>query len=124
MFGLDDIFNDVKSSYSSVGDFFSALGGADLFGGGDSEDKGSSSGNRPSGVMSMDDDELLTNMSDSGTMKLLERLTTSSTKQRRDIRQSKLDSGPSSVSYKDMEAMWMRRLNSIAQGQVLTMESK
>lgn len=121
MFGLDTIFDNVKSSYPSVGEFFSDLGGMDMFEGGDSEQEDSTS-SKPKGAMEAPTD--LTNLSDSATMKLYEQLTTATTKQRRDLRQSKLDNRPQSVSFQDTEAMWMRRLNSIAQGQVFTMESK
>jgi hypothetical protein len=123
-FSIGDIFNDVKSSYSSVTDFFSELSGADLFGGNDSSEDSSPNKdkNAPIGVMGMDED--LTDLSQSDTMKFLEHLNTATTKQRRSIRQSKLDDRPSSVSYKDTEAMWMQRLHSIASGQVFTMESK
>ncbi len=122
-FDLGSIFDDISSSYGGVGEFFSS--GLGLLGdavGGGNKTKGS---NAPKGAMGGDySDGSELDLSSSESAKLFERLTNSTTAQRRNNRQGKLDNRPSSASYQDNEAMWMRRLSSIAQGNISIMESK
>jgi hypothetical protein len=122
-FDLGSMFEGISSSYGGVGEFFSEGLGllGDAVGGG----KKGKEGGALKGAMAPDyGDDTPFDLSAGETARLFEKLNSSSTAQRRNNRQGKLDNRPSSASYQDNEAMWMRRLSSIAQGNISIMESK
>jgi hypothetical protein len=131
---FENLFSSISSSYSSVSSFFDDLGGMDSLSATAKALSGKSNDEKatPRGIMGDSGSDVamatMDSMSPAEQSAFEQYLKkASSTKSKRQARQSKLDNRPESMDYNQTESMWIKRLGAIATGSVYgqqDMESK